>query len=197
MYIWVPDASKVVVPNKSEEFFQEFSDYITVRQFDYDDAIQGTPFKGDPFFGNGTLVKSSMPAAGSYSDIVRILILNKYGGKCITGGRREGGPQAQFGRMYWDSMAADNVRRHASITAGCCCICCIHSFIGSCRGECRVLPCYCLTANNTHLLVVKKYAAAEVQASAGLLMLGCTLLLFLCAPLLLLPLLLLLLLLLV
>jgi hypothetical protein len=86
MYIWVPDASKVIVPNKSEEFFREFSDYITVRQFDYDDVIQGTPFKGDPFFGNGTLVKSSMPAAGSYSDIVRILILNKFGGEGRTGG---------------------------------------------------------------------------------------------------------------
>jgi hypothetical protein len=81
MYIWVPDVSKVVVPNKTTDLFQEFSDYITVRQFVYDDAIEGTPFKDDPFFGNGTLVKSHMPAPGSYSDVVRILVLNKYGGK--------------------------------------------------------------------------------------------------------------------
>lgn len=80
MYIWVPDVSKVVVEGKTAEFFKEFSDYITVRQFVYDDVIQGTPFKGDSFFGNGTLVKSHMPAPGSYSDIVRILVLNKYGG---------------------------------------------------------------------------------------------------------------------
>lgn len=81
MYIWVPDVSKVAVPNKTAELFQEFSDYVTVRQFVYDDAIEGTTFKGDPYFGNGTLVKSHMPAAGSYSDIVRILVLNKYGGE--------------------------------------------------------------------------------------------------------------------
>lgn len=80
MIVWVPDISKVVVPNKTEELFKEFSDYVTVRQFDYDDVIQGTIFKPDVFFGNGTLVKSHMPHAGSYSDIVRILILNKYGG---------------------------------------------------------------------------------------------------------------------
>jgi hypothetical protein len=83
--IWAPDISKVVVPNKSPEFFQAFSDFITVRQFDYDDAIKGTPFEGDPFFGSGTLVKTHMPAAGSYSDIVRILILNKHGGKPCKG----------------------------------------------------------------------------------------------------------------
>jgi hypothetical protein len=81
MYIWVPDVGQVVVPNKTAELFQEFSNYVTVRHFLYDDAIEGTPFKGDPFFGNGTLVKSHMPAAGSYTDIVRILVLNKYGGE--------------------------------------------------------------------------------------------------------------------
>jgi hypothetical protein len=138
MYVWVPDASKVIVPNKSEEFFREFSDYITVRQFDYDDAIQGTPFKGDPFFGNGTLVKSSMPAAGSYSDIVRILILNKYGGEWVAGGRVQRWPQAQCeSQMHWDSLAADNMLLHANITAGCCCI---QSLIGSCRSACLPVP---------------------------------------------------------
>jgi hypothetical protein len=79
--VWASDISKVVVPNKSAEFFQEFSDFITVRQFDYDDAIKGTPFEGDPFFGSGTLVKNFTPAAAAYSDVVRLLILNKYGGK--------------------------------------------------------------------------------------------------------------------
>lgn len=80
MYIWVPDVSKVDVANKTSDLFREFSDYVTVRRFDYADFIQGTPFKGDAFFGNGSLVKAHMPAPGSYSDIVRILVLNKYGG---------------------------------------------------------------------------------------------------------------------
>lgn len=79
--MWVPDPSKVVVPNKSAEFFETFKEFVSVRVFDYDDVITGTPFQGDPFFGNGSLVKEHMPNAGSYSDIVRILILNKYGGE--------------------------------------------------------------------------------------------------------------------
>lgn len=81
MMVWVPEPSNVVVANKTEAFFKEFSDYVTVRQFDYDAVIEGTPFKGDPFFGNATLVKQHFPHAGSYSDIVRILTLNKYGGE--------------------------------------------------------------------------------------------------------------------
>jgi hypothetical protein len=79
--VWASEVSKVVVPNKSAEFFQEFKDYVTVRQFDYDDAILGTPFEGDPFFGNGTLVKTFTPAAAAYSDVVCLLILNKSGGE--------------------------------------------------------------------------------------------------------------------
>jgi hypothetical protein len=85
MYIWVPDASQVVVPNKTAEFFQEFSDYITVQRFVYDEAIQGTPFQGDKFFGNGTLFQNHTPAAAAYTDIVRLLVLNKYGGESIGG----------------------------------------------------------------------------------------------------------------
>jgi len=81
LIVWAPQVDKVVVANKSKELFDEFSEYISVRTFDYNDVITDTPFKDDPFFGNGTLVKQMMPDAGSYSDIVRILTLNKYGGK--------------------------------------------------------------------------------------------------------------------
>jgi len=81
MIIWAPQVDKLIVANKSKELFEEFSDYVSVRRFDYDDVITGTPFKGDPYFGNGTLVKQMMPDAGSFSDIVRILTLNKYGGE--------------------------------------------------------------------------------------------------------------------
>jgi hypothetical protein len=86
MYIWVPDASLVVVPNKTEEFFQEFSDYITVRRFVYDEAIEGTPFQGDRFFGNGTVFQNHTPATAAYTDIVRLLVLNKYGGESYSHG---------------------------------------------------------------------------------------------------------------
>lgn len=33
-------------------------------RFDYSEFIQDTPFKGDAFFGNGSLVKAHMPAPG-------------------------------------------------------------------------------------------------------------------------------------
>lgn len=80
MIVWVPDVSNIVVPNKTQDFFNEFQDYVSVRQFVYEDFIEGTPFKGDAYFGNGTLVKQHMPNAGSFSDIVRMLVLNKHGG---------------------------------------------------------------------------------------------------------------------
>jgi hypothetical protein len=41
--------------------------------------VVGTPWEGDAFFGNGSLVRNFMPMAGSWSDVVRILLLHKYG----------------------------------------------------------------------------------------------------------------------
>lgn len=46
MIVWAPDPDKLSVPNKTAEFFAEFSDHITLRRFDYDAAIAGTPFVG-------------------------------------------------------------------------------------------------------------------------------------------------------
>ena len=79
MMIWIPEP-ELVYNNKTSAFFDAFSDYITLQQFDYDAEVQGTPWEGDQFFGNGTLVKQMMPAPGSYSDVVRIMLLHKYGG---------------------------------------------------------------------------------------------------------------------
>jgi hypothetical protein len=41
--------------------------------------VVGTPWEGDAFFGNGSLVRSFMPIPGAWSDIVRIMLLHKYG----------------------------------------------------------------------------------------------------------------------
>lgn len=79
MYLWVPNLEAVYNSNTSA-FLDAFSDYITIRLYDYDVEVEGTPWDGDDFFGNGTLVKEYMPAPGSYSDVVRLMLLHKYGG---------------------------------------------------------------------------------------------------------------------
>jgi hypothetical protein len=41
--------------------------------------VLGTLWERDAFFSNGSLVRSFMPMAGAWSDVVRILLLHKYG----------------------------------------------------------------------------------------------------------------------
>jgi hypothetical protein len=41
--------------------------------------VLGTVWEGDAFFGNGSLVRSKMPRPGAWSDVVRIILLHKYG----------------------------------------------------------------------------------------------------------------------
>ncbi|KAF8064648.1 hypothetical protein HT031_003449 [Scenedesmus sp. PABB004] len=79
MLLWVPDPA-AVYDNRTAAFFDAWSDYVTLQRFDYDAEVAGTLWDGDAFFGNGTKVKEHMPHAGSYSDVVRILLLHKYGG---------------------------------------------------------------------------------------------------------------------
>eukprot|EP00879_Flechtneria_rotunda_P011521 GHRR01012035.1.p1 GENE.GHRR01012035.1~~GHRR01012035.1.p1 ORF type:complete len:352 (+),score=65.71 GHRR01012035.1:946-2001(+) len=80
LVLWVPSIEAVVQYNTSKPFFDTYADYIDIRVFDYAQEVQGTTWQDDPFFGNGTLVKSMMPDLGSYTDVVRTLILHKYGG---------------------------------------------------------------------------------------------------------------------
>lgn len=39
----------------------------------------GTPWEGDGFFGNGSLVRSRLIMPAAWSDVVRLMLLHKYG----------------------------------------------------------------------------------------------------------------------
>lgn len=80
LHLWVGNYSNVYNAN-TKPFFNEFKQYIEIRQFDYKSEVVGTPFAGDPFFGNSSSVRKHIPALGAYSDIVRLLLLHNYGGE--------------------------------------------------------------------------------------------------------------------
>ncbi|WIA30057.1 hypothetical protein OEZ86_000152 [Tetradesmus obliquus] len=78
MVLWVDDPAAVYT-NETAAFFDTFAEHITIKRFDYQQEIRGTLWEGDPFFRNGSYVRSFMPMAGAWSDVVRILLLHKYG----------------------------------------------------------------------------------------------------------------------
>lgn len=80
MYLWVGEYDRVY-NDKTAPFLDAFKQYIEIRTFDYSSEIVGTPFAGDAFFGNGSLVRQHIPALGAFSDVVRILLLHNYGGE--------------------------------------------------------------------------------------------------------------------
>lgn len=54
-----------------------------MRPFDYASLAAGTPFEGHPFFGNESMLHAHMPHPAAFSDLGRILILNKHGGERV------------------------------------------------------------------------------------------------------------------
>jgi len=77
--IWTPRVENIINGNTAE-FFAAFEPYVTVQQFDYASQVKGTVWETDPFFGNASLVRQSMPDDGSYTDVVRMLLLFNFGG---------------------------------------------------------------------------------------------------------------------
>ncbi|KAI8469040.1 MAG: hypothetical protein J3K34DRAFT_425270 [Monoraphidium minutum] len=82
MTLWTHNVS-VMVTDKTAAFFDEWRDHITVKAFDYEAEIKGTPFEGDPFLGNLTTLKKAMFAPATFTDVVRLLILHNYGGAWV------------------------------------------------------------------------------------------------------------------
>uniref|UniRef100_A0A383VQR7 Uncharacterized protein n=1 Tax=Tetradesmus obliquus TaxID=3088 RepID=A0A383VQR7_TETOB len=78
LVLWTEDPSALYT-NETASFFDAFSQHITIKRFDYNKEVVGTPWEGDAFFGNGSVVRSFMPMPGAWSDIVRIMLLHKYG----------------------------------------------------------------------------------------------------------------------
>ena len=65
-----------------QDFFTNFQDKVSVKQFNYDTEIKGTVLEGDAYFGSEKTVKAAIPArkTASYSDLVRYVLLHNYGG---------------------------------------------------------------------------------------------------------------------
>jgi len=78
--IWTPRVENILNSNTAQ-FFAAFKPYVTVQQFDYSSQVKGTVWETDPFFGNASLVRQSMPDDGSYTDVVRMLLLFNFGGE--------------------------------------------------------------------------------------------------------------------
>ena len=65
-----------------QDFFANFQDKVSVKQFNYRTEVQGTVLEGDPYFGGEKTVKAAIPPGktASYSDLVRYILLHNYGG---------------------------------------------------------------------------------------------------------------------
>ena len=96
MHVWVPsqdlsrtrlilwaDNPATIVNSDTRPFFTAFSENIIVRRFDYAAEVVGTPLGGHAYFGSAAAIKASLPAERGmavFSDLVRYLLLHKYGG---------------------------------------------------------------------------------------------------------------------
>ena len=65
-----------------QDFFANFQDRVSVKQFQYDKEIKGTVLEGDTYFGSEKAVRAAIPPGktASYSDLVRYVLLHNYGG---------------------------------------------------------------------------------------------------------------------
>ena len=82
LILWA-DNPGTVVNSDTRPFFEAFSDNLIVRRFDYTAEVKGTVLDGDAYFGSAAVIKASLPAERGmavFSDLVRYLLLHKYGG---------------------------------------------------------------------------------------------------------------------
>lgn len=70
--LWVVGAHHQLNTNDTKWFFEAFSEYITLRTFDYAEMVKGTTWEHDPFFGNAELVAATVTNPACYSDLVSL-----------------------------------------------------------------------------------------------------------------------------
>lgn len=61
---------------------------ISIRAFDYNEQVKGTPLEGDAVFGEYGRLRKAMVTMATYTDVVRLLLLHNYGGAAVWGFRR-------------------------------------------------------------------------------------------------------------
>lgn len=83
LWLWTDDPSKIINPS-TQEFFDTFSDVVSVKKFVWDDEVEQTPLAGHPYFGNHFLVRSDFEDfLAGYGDLVRHMLLYNHGGLWI------------------------------------------------------------------------------------------------------------------
>jgi hypothetical protein len=87
--VWTDKISNLY-NNQTAPFFDAFKSNIKIKVFDHARLVVGTPWEGDPFLGNRTLVLQHMPNMGAYSDLVRLLLLWHHGGEWVAAGAERG-----------------------------------------------------------------------------------------------------------
>jgi len=85
LWVWTDKISNLY-NNQTAPFFDAFKSNIKIKVFDHAHLVVGTPWEGDPFLGNRTLVLQHMPNMGAYSDLVRLLLLWHHGGEWVAAG---------------------------------------------------------------------------------------------------------------
>ncbi|KAL0046400.1 hypothetical protein WJX82_011453 [Trebouxia sp. C0006] len=80
LWLWTDDPSKIINPS-TQEFFDTFSDVVTVKKFVWDDEVEQTPLADHPYFGNHFQVRSDFEDfLAGYGDLVRHMLLYNHGG---------------------------------------------------------------------------------------------------------------------
>jgi hypothetical protein len=84
-HLWSGSLDRIVTSD-TKPFFNAYQRYIHLHSFNYTEESKGTPFEGDPFFGNEEVLKRHLNHSATYSDLVRMLLLHNYGGQYPWGG---------------------------------------------------------------------------------------------------------------
>ncbi|WIA33895.1 hypothetical protein OEZ86_006994 [Tetradesmus obliquus] len=78
LVVWTEDPAALVT-NDTAPFFDAFAEHITVKRFNYNEEVVGTPWEGDSFFGDSSIVRSHLTMPAAWADLVRLMLLHKYG----------------------------------------------------------------------------------------------------------------------
>lgn len=74
----------MVEQHPANKFFKAFARYVHVRQLPpWTELVEGSPLQGDPFWSNHTAVKKNIFTVAGYADILRLVLLHKYGGMWV------------------------------------------------------------------------------------------------------------------
>ncbi|PNW85135.1 hypothetical protein CHLRE_03g173300v5 [Chlamydomonas reinhardtii] len=79
MSVWVDNVT-AVLEHPAGQFLHKYSEFISVRQVQWERALVGTPLQGHPFWRDAALVRKNIYTAAGFADVLRLLLLYQHGG---------------------------------------------------------------------------------------------------------------------